>query len=77
MRAMIQCKRFKTVERSTLKIQTRYREHLKRKHLKIERERERKRLELAIKQNEEQARLKAQKERKAAVRIQKMYVAQE
>ena len=29
MRAMIQCKRFKTVERSTLKIQTRYREHLK------------------------------------------------
>lgn len=71
MRAMIQCKRFKTVERSTLKIQTRYREHLKRKHLKIEREREKKRLELAIKQNEEKARLKAQKERKAAVRIQK------
>ena len=42
MRAMIQCKRFKTVERSTLKIQTRYREHLKRKRLRIERERERK-----------------------------------
>ena len=69
VRATTERRRFKIVEKSIFKIQTQYRAYLTRKRL--QNERERKRFEAAAKQKEQKARLRAQKERNAAVRIQK------